>query len=385
MILLMQTLLLNKSSAQCSGGHPGGTTAYDATISFASGITSMLVKFPKFNPEEGMVTCMRFCFTVGGVVDSLSFENTDLDNPHDFSATYGRTDIVTGPGLSGALFSSISKPYHFSLAKADGVPGSGPDFGKVINDTILGSTTCQTVTTESSLSEFYGQANDSVVYNYTITGGVNITSSANASIGIATSGFVRVRFEYCTCPSTVLPLNIREFYINKINAGKAELVWQGFDDPAADYRYEAEVSADGRNFTRVGTVPKNNTAAAYKLPYTASRTGMHYFRIRQVYANGYTRFSDIRHINLESAGLPKFVLFPNPSNGIVGIKFANFVSGYLEIKVFNAQGQTLIAKQVEVENVNSLQVASLQQKGVYWIRVMDVNTKQSSVNQLLIK
>lgn len=386
LVALVMMVLSVYASAQCPNGNPSGLTAFDQTISFPSGVTSMTVKFPKFNPEEGMVTCMRICITVGGVVDSLSFENTDINNPHDFAANYGRTDFITGPGISGAMISNINKPYSFSLSASDGVAGSGPDFGKVVNDTILGTTVCHTVTTESSLTEFYGPPNDSVSYNYTITGGVNITSSANASIGISTSGFVRLRFEYCTCPASVLPMNLRNFFLTKITGSKVDLNWSGFDEANAAYYYEGEVSLDGRNFVSIGSVPKNNAGSGnYRLAYTANRTGMHYFRIRQVYANGYVRFSEMRYINLESSGFPKFSLFPNPSDGVVGIKFANFVNGRYQITILNALGQTLVAKEIVADNLEKVQLGSLQTKGVYWIRVTDVNSLQSGVQQLLIK
>lgn len=385
--LLCALLVLSylPSSGQCPNGQPSGSTAYDTTISFPAGVTSMQVKFPKFNPVNGMVTCMRLCITVGGVVDSLSFENTDISNPHTFTASYGRTDILTGPGVSG-MFSSLTKNYSFSLDASTGIDGQGDDFGKVTHDTIVGSRICHTVTSESDLTQFYGPPNDSVVYNYLITGGVNISSSSNASIGIATSGFVRINFQYCTCPSIVLPLNIQEFFLNKTKPAEADLVWRGFDDANADYYYQAEVSIDGHEFRSIGRVNKNpNGSGSYKLPYTANRTGMHFFRIRQVYRNGYTRFSEVRFMNLENSGFPKFSLYPNPSNGIIGIKFANFVDGHLDVKVYNAQGQTVLMKDIEATALSTLQLGSIKQKGVYFVRVMDVDSKQSSVSQVLIK
>ncbi|RZM18154.1 MAG: T9SS type A sorting domain-containing protein [Pedobacter sp.] len=384
LIVLFTLCIRPMSQAQCPNGNTPGATMYDTLISFPAGATSMQVKFPKFNPIGGMLTCMRMCITIGGVVDSLSFENTDVDNSHVFSATYNRTDIITGPGLSGAIFSNISKPYSFNLSPSDGVTGSGPDFGKVTRDTIMGSQTCQTVSSESDLMQFYGASNDSVVYNYMISGGVNIASSSNAAIGIATSGFVRVRFSYCTCPATVLPLNIREIFLRKQDDSHVDVNWRGFDDVQGNYYYQAEVSLDGHSFRSIGNMQKN-AVGSYKLPYAAGISGMHFFRVKQIYSNGYVRFSEIKQISLENSGEIKFNTFPNPSTGLIGIKFANFIRGTLDVRVYNAQGQTILSKEVEAQDLLQMQVGTINNPGMYWVRVTDKKTLQTNVSQILIK
>ena len=59
--------------------------------------------------------------------------------------------------------------------------------------------------------------------------------------------------------------------------------------------------------------------------YTAAKeeSGMYYFRVKQVYSNEYVRYSNIKQLVLESSATTKFLVYPNPSTGIVGIKFDN--------------------------------------------------------------
>lgn len=387
LVVILALLIGSKSSAQCPNGAPSGGTFYDTIIQIPTGATSKTVKFPKFNPVNGMITCMRLCMSVTGVVDSLSFENNDLSSPNNYTADYVRTDILMGPGIVSPVMTSISKHYDFNLAISDGTPGSGPDFGSVVKDTIRNpSPECRQISDSVTLSNFYGL--DSLAYTYTSMGGVNIGSSPNASIGIATSAFVRFRLEYCTCPAASLPLNIRSFDVNKLTASKVELKWVGYDDPYANYHYETEVSRNAYSFSTFGTLQKSDDGLdnpySYNFQASNGEPGDYYFRIKQVYSNGYVRYSNIQHVKLESSESPKFYLYPNPSNGIVGIKFDNSIAGQFDVLIYNAHGQMIMKKDLVVNGSSYLEVAKLT-RGVYWLKLVDKKTQASSVNQLLIK
>ncbi|HET6993460.1 MAG TPA: T9SS type A sorting domain-containing protein, partial [Chitinophagaceae bacterium] len=182
-------------------------------------------------------------------------------------------------------------------------------------------------------------------------------------------------------------VNVHDFGVTKLAADKAELRWWGFDDPFADYRYEAQVSRDGRNFITIGSVEKNTANSdAYRLIFKAinGENGVYFFRIKQIYSNGYSRFSNIRQLTLENSDFPQFTLYPNPSNRIVGIKFDNIYSGHFSIQIYNTQGQTMVTREFVANGSSYVQVASLE-SGVYWMRFIDGKSGKSCVNQLLIK
>src|SRR4029079_16061826 len=102
-------------------------------------------------------------------------------------------------------------------------------------------------------------------------------------------------FSYCTCPSNTLPLNVRSFNIRKLAADKAEITWNGFDNPNASYHYEIEMSRDGNSFTSVGSQPKTEFEAnGYKFLYAATDgSGGYYLRAQQRYSSGCKRLSGI--------------------------------------------------------------------------------------------
>ncbi len=186
----------------------------------------------------------------------------------------------------------------------------------------------------------------------------------------------------------MLPLSVHAFNIKKLTANKVELNWTGFDDSYAEYHYEAEVSKNGKYFTSIGSVSKSDQANnLYRLAYTAgsNESGVFYFRIKQVYANGYVRYSNIRQLELESSAITKFSIYPNPSTGIVGIKFDNNLHGHFNVQVYNTQGQMAVKKDIAVAIGSPYMEIARLTPGVYWLRVTDKKSLESSVNQLFIK
>ena len=385
--ILMNVSGFNTANAQCPYGFPSGSTLYDTTINTPPGINTLQVKLPQADPMAGMVTCLRICVSITGVVDSVSVENNSA-SPQTADIYYIRTDQISGPGLSSPLNNSINHHYGpYGLGPTNGTLGSGPDFISISKDTLLNAVqVCQTINNMDSLFQFYGH--DSITYNYNITAFTNVTcTGGNYNSTVATSAIVRFRFEYCTCPGYVLPLHLRNFAINKIADNSVKLNWSGFNDPSASYHYEAEMSRDGRQFSTVGTVAKNASSNdIYDFIYTTrqNESGEFFFRVKQVYANGYTRFSDVKQVSLKNSSLPKFIVTPNPSNGIVGIKFDNNEGGKMMLEIYNSQGQKVMQKEIVVSGTSYHQVATLQ-GGVYWLRLTDVTSQLSSVNQLFIK
>ncbi len=388
-ILLLSLLHGYKTEAQCPFGGVAGNTAYDTTIKFGSGIVKTQVKFPKFDPQEGMVTCVKLCVTIKGIIDTVALENyTNVAQIGSYS--YIRNDTITGPGIPTYLTSNATvNSSLFPLGPTDGTPGSGPDFYSQGPDTVLSRVVCSTISDSAAIVPFYG-VNDSVTYDYTVSAILNeIVTGGSALKFTLSSALVNFHFEYCTCPAAVLPLNVRNFIVNKTADNEAKLTWYGFDDPnnTTPYHYVTEISGNGSSFSSFGQVPGSNQGdKLYDFIYTNTRNngGLYYFRIKQVYANGYVRFSEVRQLKLEGSASPKFIIYPNPSDGIVGIKFDNNQHGKMLLQIFNTQGQKMMQKEIDVVGSYFQQIAPLK-SGSYWLRLTDVTTQLSGVNQLIIK
>src|SRR5687768_580597 len=110
----------HRSMAQCANGGTPGTTAYDTTIRFPTGATNMKVKFPRFNPATGMVSCVKLVVTIIGIVDTVAMQNYS-GSPQTATLSYDRTDNMVGPGLSPSISNSYDGDFGpYNLAAYDG-------------------------------------------------------------------------------------------------------------------------------------------------------------------------------------------------------------------------------------------------------------------------
>src|SRR4030095_6002539 len=128
LFLFAMLVKINSGSAQCPDGQPEGGTAFDTNIFIPAGLVSKDVKFPQFDPQSGMVTCVKLCVTIKGIVDTVALQNFSSSSQVG-SYTYIRTDQITGPGMSTPLTSSAHLTFGpFTLTAYSRVPGGGSDF-----------------------------------------------------------------------------------------------------------------------------------------------------------------------------------------------------------------------------------------------------------------
>lgn len=380
---IMVSFLTTNTFAQCPNSGTPGSTAYDTTIAFPTGTTSIPVKFPQFDPQSGVVTCVRLCVTITGVIDSLAMQNFAA-SAQTGTFNYIRNDQITGPGFSTPLSNSVSLNYGpYNLTAYDGIPGAGTDFYSTAHDTILNQQLCRTLSDSTTIVQFYGT--DSVTYNYDISvaTSANITGGSSSAL-VLTSAFVNFHFEYCTCPAFTLPANIYDFDVTKLPDNNVLLSWK--EAPAANaYQYEIEMSKNGNEYNSIAIVSKNlNGNHQYFYSWGLPGEGRYFFRIRKKEPNGRFYLSEIKSVNMISNNPIKFSMYPNPSNGIVGIKFDNISAGKYLVLINNTQGQTVVQKEIDVRENSYLQIARLQ-RGSYWMRLIHVTSQLSCVSQLLIK
>ncbi|HET7898495.1 MAG TPA: choice-of-anchor E domain-containing protein [Flavisolibacter sp.] len=384
-MLLLQLFFSANSYAQCVDGSAPTPVMMDTTIKFAAGVTSKVVKFPQFDPEEGMVTCVKLTITMTGVIDTVAMQNlSDASQTANFD--YNRTDNMTGPGLTPSLSNSVTKSYGpYSVTAFDGNFSSGTDFKSLPRDTVLNKTVVRTLNDATEISQFYGH--DSVSYNYNINvSAVGSMTGGNNSFLVMTSALVRFRFEYCKCSKATLPLGIKNFTAVKASAQTVNLSWDGENDDY-NYSYDIEVSRDGKHFSRVATLERKFTANPsylYSFALANNDFGRYYFRVRQHWLNGYVRYTPIKTMEFVNPLFATTTLYPNPSRGSAGIKFVNVKPGRMLVQISNAEGRQVALKEFTVSQTDYQQLPSLA-KGLYWVKMTDLESKTSCIKQLLIQ
>ena len=118
-------------------------------------------------------------------------------------------------------------------------------------------------------------------------------------------------------------------------------------------------------FKNIGIIPKNTTDTdPYRLKYTtkSEESCVYFFRIKHVYSNGYTRFSDIKSAELESSGhqnliftqiLPMALLVSN----LQIISTENYSSEFLICR-----DKTVANKEILVNVCSYYQITTLQKE-----------------------
>ena len=389
-VLLTGVLALrsHKSQAQCPYGFPADVLSYDTSLITTSGNYETFLKIPKFDPALGLLIEARLSVTMTGVVRMFLENNVGTSSAYDID--YDRRDSLSGPGLVPVLRNTRLKNYGpYTLAASDGMPFSGPDYRDIGPDTVLNTVTMtRNITSAALLDTFIGPSSDSLTYRYKIKAETAVNGSGDYLFVVATTGRITFRVEYRYCAAWILPLNLFDFAARKSTGNKVTLNWRsGSDSLASDY--EIQISRDGRRFYRAGIVQAHNAGGdnryEYEYPLQAGENGKLYFRIKHKYVTGHVQFSEVRHITVEKMNKPEFYLFPNPSSGIVGIKFVNYVSGEkYQLEIINTNGQTVANRIMEVNGAGYIPVGTLQ-RGNYWLRLTNVTSHQSGVNQLIIK
>lgn len=388
-LLLAALLLCSRSGfTQCVNGDTGNRTAYDTTIRFPTGATTMPVKFPKFDPQSGMVTCVKLIVTIIGVVDTVGMQNL-AGSPQTADFYYNRSDFMAGPGLNPSISNGFNGHYgSYTLSPFDGSIGTGPDFKSFSKDTVLRQRMERTLTDSTEISQFYGLPGDSVAYNYNINVSTSAVITGGSSFSIVlTSALVNFRFEYCTCPLATLPVGLKNFSVSRQGAATAGLRWEA-ETGGDNYFYEVQVSRDGHRFSKAGLVNKqpNAQAPAYRFSHAikASDAGRYYYRVKQQWYDGYYRYSEVKPLDFTNPLFSTVSVYPNPSSGQVGLKFVAAKAGRYSVQVSNGAGQVINSQELQVAETDFKQLANLQ-KGIYYVKITDMSSGASCIQQAVVQ
>ncbi|HEY4652840.1 MAG TPA: T9SS type A sorting domain-containing protein [Pontibacter sp.] len=131
---------------------------------------------------------------------------------------------------------------------------------------------------------------------------------------------VATGFNTITCsdaPVTPLPVELLSFKGKATQSG-IQLDWETASESNND-RFEVQRSTDGRTFDQIATIAgAGNSSIKQRYSHTdpVSRTGMYYYRLRQVDYDGTATFSKTISVQLKALpGGGQMAVFPNPAAG----------------------------------------------------------------------
>ena len=157
--------------------------------------------------------------------------------------------------------------------------------------------------------------------------------------------------------------------------------WQTAVEINTNY-FTVERSADGKNFTAIGTVKAagNSTAAInYQLPDPNPLPGISYYRLTTTDLNGNTTTSQVVAVNMTVAGT--ITVYPNPAKGQAYINLSNPAAN-VNISIYNAIGDLVFSKAGTGSEAGSTLIAiPTLPAGIYTV---SVNNGGDALNQMLV-
>jgi hypothetical protein len=142
------------------------------------------------------------------------------------------------------------------------------------------------------------------------------------------------------------------------------------------YQYVVERSADGKNFTSVGTIKASgNSAQEVKYDYTDQlpTAGTYFYRLKMVDIDHSVEYSKVVYVNSKKGAGLVTKIFPNPFQSeiqLIGATSADLNTPG-NIRIFNMSGQQI---NFRIVGANAISIDENAPKGVYFLKFKNDNS-----------
>ena len=173
----------------------------------------------------------------------------------------------------------------------------------------------------------------------------------------------------------LLPVELIEFTGRK-SEENVHLMWKTASELDNDY-FDIEHSNNGRNFKTIGTVFGSGTTdeqISYQFVHKNVKSGMNYYRLKQVDFDGQFEYSKIISIQIANDNI---IVSPNPTNGIIEIKGTKL--RLANLKMTDSRGRII---ETNILTNNQTIDISNQPNGLYFLIIQ---TERSTIVRRIIK
>jgi hypothetical protein len=363
--------------AQCPSGLQ--KKAYNISL-YGTGNNIWGFSLPQFDPSLGTLVAAD----VKSVVSvNMNFELANISQgPDNYIVLAGRNDNISVSALSSPISNSYSQDFGpYSLQSYQDTIVNGPissaHFFSLMNNYIIDDSTV------SATAGFLGTGFVSFHYTpYTYTTAIS-DSAYNIINNVSDTINVTMTYYYCT--TNILSADITDFSVLKESESMAKLIWNTQNE-LPGRMYQVQVSSTGKDFDSVAmvaaVVDDGNGSYAYQYPIPSGTKGELYFRLKEINADGYTKYSEVRSIDLQNT--IEAYIYPNPANDFINIVLGN-TSANWDIYVFAADGR-LVLKNYFL-NTSSVQLNFAQRlpKGAYFVKAINRQTQKATALSFILQ
>ena len=196
----------------------------------------------------------------------------------------------------------------------------------------------------------------------------------NVNNFVTTNGLTNVVFNQATLAEILLvPVTLTNVRAYQKNSG-VQLEWRSEQELNIE-KYEAERSATGYNFIKIGSVAaRGNTGGTtdYNLFDPQPFAGLNFYRIKITDQSGVFKYSVVMKVNIGTAA-GMISIYPNPVTGnTLSLQINNLPAGVYSVALTNAHGQSVAAKMITYRGgsaTETLVLPKLLAPGVYQVNV----------------
>jgi hypothetical protein len=199
------------------------------------------------------------------------------------------------------------------------------------------------------------------------------TVSANTTYYVRVYGYFSANSTF-TIGAVGTPLAIKLSEISATNVGARNRIdWRSETEMTGD-KYEVERSADGSNFTYMGTVNAKGQPSVYSYWDETPVTGVNHYRLKMTDGAGNSAYSKVVTANVKSGSFT-VEAYPNPVSEMLTVRVYGAAASNPVISVSDATGK--IVKMVSVENNEAIINMSSFAQGMYLVKYSDNNHTQT--------
>jgi hypothetical protein len=174
--------------------------------------------------------------------------------------------------------------------------------------------------------------------------------------------------------STAVGVTLSNFDANR-QSNAVQLNWTAVGESNM-LSHQVERSANGSNFTSIGTLTAQNNGTPYRYTFSDPTPveGNNYYRLRSTDKTGKVALSSILRVD---NGLRKQELriISNPvRNGVLNMQMNNFKSGRYNIAMYSNAGQTVFTRSFDYSAGSATETINLPRqlaRGTYFLHVTD--------------
>ena len=183
-----------------------------------------------------------------------------------------------------------------------------------------------------------------------------------------------------TIGTNPLPVELTDFTAKAVSLD-AQLAWTTASEKNNDH-FDVERSLNGTDFVKIGQVKgqgTRSTPTAYALTDAGigrKTTGVVYYRLNQVDADGTATYSPVRTVAFAQAALvPAITLSPNPATAATQLDLRALPAGSYQVSVLDATGRVVLAATLEAGLAHTLALNTIA-SGTYIVLVRGQNGGQ---------